>query len=108
MDWLLREPGSGTRETVEHALIPHLHYLRPACEFSNPEAIKYATAEGLGLSCLSRWVVSDLIAMGKLVELNTTLPKLVRNFYLVYSEHKILSASLTRLVAFCRAWRSPV
>lgn len=106
-DWLLREPGSGTREAVEHALIPHLHYLRPACEFSSPEAIKYAAAEGLGICCLSRWVVSDLIDMGKLVELKTTLPKLKRNFYLVYGRHKTLSAGLTQFLHFCRAWSGP-
>ena len=44
--WLLREPGSGTREAVEHALVPHLHYLRIAGEFSNAEAIKRAAVAG--------------------------------------------------------------
>ncbi|HHX36149.1 MAG TPA: LysR family transcriptional regulator, partial [Gammaproteobacteria bacterium] len=56
--WLLREPGSGTQETVEHVLLPHLHQLRPAAEFSNSEAIKHAAAAGLGLACLSRTIVA--------------------------------------------------
>ncbi len=102
--WLLREPGSGTREAVEHALVPHLHYLRPVGEFSNAEAIKRAAAAGLGIACLSRYVVEDLIVTGQLAEVRTTLPLLNRNFYLVYSRHKILSARLTGFLQFCRRW----
>lgn len=100
--WLLREPGSGTREAVEHALVPHLHSLRSAGQFSNSEAIKHAAAEGLGLACLSRLVVADFIAAGRLVELATTLPALRRNFFLVYQQHKVLSARLQAFLRFCR------
>lgn len=102
--WLLREPGSGTREAVEHALLPHLHTLHSAGEFSNSEAIKHAAAAGLGIACLSRLVVADLIESGKLVELDTALPVLQRHFYLVHRKHKILSARLTRFMQFCRDW----
>ena len=102
--WLLREPGSGTREAVEHALLPHLHSLRSQGEFSNSEAIKHAAAAGLGVACLSRMVVADLIDSGKLVEVSTTLPVLQRHFYLIYRKHKLLSARLSRFMAYCRAW----
>jgi DNA-binding transcriptional LysR family regulator len=100
--WLLREPGSGTREAVEAALLPHLHHLRSAGEFSNSEAIKYAAAAGLGLACMSRLVVADLVEMGQLVELDTTLPALQRNLYLIYRKHKMLAARLHAFLAFCR------
>jgi DNA-binding transcriptional LysR family regulator len=100
--WLLREAGSGTREAVEHALVPHLHYLSQVGEFGNAEAIKHAAAAGLGIACLSRYVVEDLIAIGKLVEVMTTLPVLTRHFYLIQSNHKILSARLNNFLLFCR------
>jgi len=103
-DWLLREVGSGTREVVEHALIPYLHHLPSSFEFGNSEAIKRATAEGLGISCLSRSVVEDLIESGKLVELVTPLPLLRRHFYMVVSRHRAPSPSLAALLAFCREW----
>jgi DNA-binding transcriptional LysR family regulator len=103
--WLLREPGSGTREAVEHALVPHLHTLRAAGEFSNAEAIKHAAAEGLGLACLSRLVVRDFLDMGRLVQLQTTLPPLSRNFYLIYNRHKNLSVRLAHFLQFCRGWK---
>ena len=103
-EWLLREPGSGTREAVEQALLPHLHHLRPSCEFSNSEAIKHATAAGLGISCLSHAVVKDFLENGRLVELNTDLPKLHRHFYLIHNRNKILSLRLRQFLDFCRAW----
>src|SRR5262249_32473 len=66
--WLLREQGSGTREIINQLLTPHLHHLRPGIQFGNPEAIKRAAASGLGISCLSRYVVEDLLKTGELVE----------------------------------------
>lgn len=103
--WLLREAGSGTRVAVERALLPHLHSLACAAQLSNSEAIKHAAAAGLGLACLSRAVVADMLALGSLIELNTALPPLERYFYLVRHKHKILSARLTHFMQFCRDWR---
>jgi DNA-binding transcriptional LysR family regulator len=103
--WLLREPGSGTREAAEGALIPYLHYLEEAGQFSSSEAIKHACAAGLGLACLSRVVVADLIALGKLVEIPTTLPLLTRDMYMIYSRKKTLSPALESFLSYCREWR---
>jgi DNA-binding transcriptional LysR family regulator len=99
--WLLREPGSGTRETVEQALLPHLHYLEHETQFGSTEAIKQAAAEGLGLACLSLSAVKDLVALGRLATLDTALPKLMRRFYLIQHRQKRFSASLQRFAAHC-------
>ena len=99
--WLLREPGSGTREAVEHVLLPHLHHLDGDMQLGSTEAIKQATAEGLGLACLSLCAVQDLVTLGRLVVLRTTLPRLTRRFYLVHHQKKRLSGNLQRLVAHC-------
>lgn len=99
--WLLREPGSGTREAVEHALLPHLHHLNDAMQLGSTEAIKQAAAEGLGLACLSLCAVQDLLTLGRLVVLRTALPRLTRRFYLVHHRQKRLSGNLQRFVAHC-------
>jgi len=99
--WLLREPGSGTRETVEHALLPHLHQLDGAMQLGSTEAIKQAAAEGLGLACLSLCTVQDLLTLGRLVVLDTTLPRLTRRFYLVHHRQKRLTTYLERFAAHC-------
>jgi len=100
--WLLREPGSGTREAVEHALLPHLRHIHPAMTLGSSEAIKNSVAEGLGLSCLSRCVVQDLVAAKRLTVLATQLPRLTRRFALIHHERKVLSQSLRGFVAHCQ------
>jgi len=102
--WLLREPGSGTREAVEHALLPHLQRIRSNMTLGSSEAIKYSVAAGLGLSCLSRYVVQDLVAAKRLTVLSTRLPRLTRRFALIHAETKVLSNSLRRFLAFCERY----
>jgi DNA-binding transcriptional LysR family regulator len=97
--WLLREKGSGTREIVEQLLVPHLHHLRAGIEFSNSEAIKHAAASGLGITCLSRYVVQDLLKLGALTVLPTELPPLTRSFYLVTHVEKQKTRGLELLLA---------
>ena len=97
--WLLREPGSGTREAVEHALLPHLHHLSADMTLGSSETIKNTVALGVGISCMSRAVVADLLAAGRLAELRTTLPRLHRRLALVHHNQKILSVSLRRFAA---------
>jgi len=92
--WLQRESGSGTREAVEQALLPHLHHLDHAIELGSTEAIKQAAAEGMGVACLSRCGVQDLLTLGRLVVLETALPPLSRRFYLVCHRQKRFSATL--------------
>jgi DNA-binding transcriptional LysR family regulator len=99
--WLLREPGSGTREAVEHALLPHLHQLTEGMHFGGTEAIKQAAVEGLGFTCLSLFAVQDLVTLGRLVRVETTLPRLSRRFSLIQHRRKQVSKSLARFIAHC-------
>lgn len=52
--WVLREPGSGTRQVTDAWLTQHLPQVRVAHELGSTEAIKRLVAEGGGLGCLSR------------------------------------------------------
>ena len=99
---MLREPGSGTRESVEGALLPHLHQLREGMQFGSTEAIKQAAAEGLGLTCLSSYAVRDLITLGRVSPLKTTLPRPTRRFYLIHHPEKYFSSALNRFMTLCR------
>lgn len=87
-NWLLRERGSGTREALEQALLPHIAQLKCSLEFNDHEAIKQSAAQGLGVACLSRTVVMDMLDTGKLVELKTTFGKLMRHFSLIVHHQK--------------------
>ena len=101
--WLLRESGSGTREITDHLLLPHLGIRSQAIELGSSEAIKRAVSEGLGLACLSRWVVEDLLAAGRLVALITPLPPLVRQCYCIMHRDKQPTPSLAAFIALAQA-----
>ncbi|MEX8194116.1 LysR family transcriptional regulator [Comamonas guangdongensis] len=100
--WLLREPGSGTREMVEHALLPHLHQLPAAATLGSSEAIARCVAQGLGISCLSRVLVQAQLQTQELEILPTTLPRMWRHFSLVQRAGKRRSPALAAFVQACR------
>lgn len=100
-EWLLRELGSGTREEVEHALLPHLHALNVQMELGSSEAIKRSVAAGLGISCLSRWVLADWLENGQLQALDSLLPPLSRRFYMLRHRDKFVSTALEHFWQHC-------
>lgn len=96
--WLLRESGSGTRVATDLALLPHLHGYRRTLELGHSEAIQQAAVQGLGLACLSQWVVADQLAAGHLVKVPTLLPRLMRQCYLVRRSDRQPTTALERLI----------
>ncbi|RWR02674.1 transcriptional regulator [[Pantoea] beijingensis] len=100
--WILREPGSGTREIVDYLLLSHLSQLQLAMELGNSEAIKHAVRHGLGISCLSRRVIAEQLESGRLVEVTVPLPKLTRTLYQIRHRQKHISKALSRFLLYCR------
>ncbi|WP_295473780.1 LysR family transcriptional regulator [uncultured Pseudomonas sp.] len=103
-EWLLREPGSGTREEVEHLLLRHLHDLGEMHEVGSSEAIKNTLVQGIGVSCLSRWVVGDMLDDGRLRVLSTELPPLTRRFFMLRHQDKFVSAALESFWRLCQGF----
>lgn len=96
--WLVREKGSGTRETVDQALLPYLHHFTHMIELGNSEAIKQACAQNIGLTCLSRYVVNDFIEQGKLVVIKTPVKTIKRQFFYIHHPQKVISANFYQLI----------
>lgn len=72
-DWIVREPGSGTREVIEAALGCNLSTLRSTLELGHTEAIKKGVEAGLGVSCLSQLAVQRELDLGVVVAITTPL-----------------------------------
>lgn len=76
-DWVLREPGSGTRSAFEAALeargLPPAG-LKVALELPSNEAVRAAVEAGGGASVLSASVVAGALRAGTLVRADLTLP----------------------------------
>jgi DNA-binding transcriptional LysR family regulator len=67
--FLVREPGSGTRVVTEQALAAHGVRLERTIRVGGTEAIKQAVAAGLGLGIVSRAAAADQLALGRIVVL---------------------------------------
>jgi DNA-binding transcriptional LysR family regulator len=97
--WLLREPGSGTREVTDLMLLPHLGDYQRVHVLASSEAIKRAAAAGVGIACLSRWVVDEMLADGRLRALATVIPPIRRQCYVVTHRARHPSPVLSELLA---------
>ena len=99
--WIVRESGSGTRQTFEralHGLVPELDL---ALELEHTEAIKRAVEAGLGISCLSRVCLKEAFKRGSLVELPVPHRDFSREFYFVLHRQKYRSPGIERWLELC-------
>jgi DNA-binding transcriptional LysR family regulator len=101
--WVVREPGSGTRQASDAWLLRHLQQVQVGFELGSTEAIKRVVASGLGLGCLSRFTVEESLADGRLVEIRTRLPKAPRRLAIVVHRDRKLGPATTEFVAHCSA-----
>lgn len=102
-DWVLREPGSGTRSAFEAALtgfgVP-VSGLRVALELPSNESVRAAVEAGLGATALSASVAAPSIEAGLLHGVGITLPE--RDFRMLRHaarEPSRASAALAAMVA---------
>jgi len=89
--FILREPGSGTRLTMEQFFAEQGFSPINRLEVGSNEAIKQTVAGGLGLAVLSATTVVSELALGELVQLEVKGFPLIRRWYVVYSGGKRLS-----------------
>ncbi|MBN7769487.1 LysR family transcriptional regulator [Marinobacter daepoensis] len=101
--WIMREEGSGTRQSFErgmHGLLPDLNIL---LELEHTEAIKRAVEANLGIGCLSKVVLADAFKRGSLVPLNVPdARKFDRHFYFILHKQKYRSAGIARWMSLCQ------
>ncbi|MEH6814238.1 MAG: LysR family transcriptional regulator [Motiliproteus sp.] len=99
--WILREQGSGTRQTFDramHGLLPNLNVL---LELENTGAIKRSVEAGFGIGCLSRIALAEAFKQGSLVPLEVSGRDFYRNLYLIINRHKYRSAGIERWLELC-------
>lgn len=102
-DWILREPGSGTREACADAFGKRFPQLRIRLELEHTEAIKRAVEAGLGIGCISRLALRDALRRGSLVAIDCPDLDLERQFYFVWHRQKFQTAAMREFLARCRS-----
>ena len=96
-EWVLREPGSGTRSAFEAALPPGAPPLRVALELPSNEAVRGAVEAGLGATALSASVAAPSLEAGLLVRVAFPLPE--RDFTAIRHAERYRSRAADALLA---------
>jgi DNA-binding transcriptional LysR family regulator len=99
-EWVLREPGSGTRSEFEHAVAQFgvaVSALMVALELPSNEAVRAAVEAGLGATAVSASVVAPSLEAGLLQAVKFPLPE--RDFHVLRHRARYLSKASLALIA---------
>ena len=104
--WILREHGSGTRQTFDRAMHGLINELDVHLEFEHTEAIKRAVEAGLGLGCLSVIPLADAFKRGSLL-LKAETSRYEQAILLCHAQKSFLHGDFNRglIVAVLRTQR---
>jgi DNA-binding transcriptional LysR family regulator len=80
VNWILREKGSGTRQSFEKAIKGKLNNINVIAEIGSNEAIKRAVESGMGISCLSYDSIKRDVETGLLKIIQAPWIKIEREF----------------------------
>lgn len=100
--WILRESGSGTRQTFDRAMHGIITQLNIGLELEHTEAIKRAVEADLGVGCLSRLTLTEAFNRGRLVPLNAPHRDFRRYFYFVLHRQKYISTGIDSWLKLCK------
>lgn len=105
---IVREPGSGTRQTVEQAYARHGVALSPSCSIGSPEAIKQLLTLGRSVAWMPRLSVAGELATGTLVQLPVKDLQITREMNLIWRKGRGLSpaARAFQTLALAKAERA--
>jgi DNA-binding transcriptional LysR family regulator len=105
--WILREPGSGTRDMFERALKKRglrLSDLTIQLELASNEAIRTAVESGLCATAISALVVEKSVHASTLFQIEDELAK--RSFYVLRHKERHVSKAETALLTILAAAKS--
>ncbi|HYN60798.1 MAG TPA: LysR family transcriptional regulator [Rubrivivax sp.] len=90
---VVREPGSGTRATMERHFAAHGMAFRAGCEVGTNEALKQAVRAGLGLGVVSAQTIELELQTRCLAVLPVEGFPIIRQWFVLHRKHKRLSVA---------------
>jgi len=105
--FILREAGSGTRQTIEkffarHGITPQ--NMKVSMVLGSTQAIKEAVENGLGVSIISRWSARKELRFGTLHTLNFKEEKMLRNFSLLTHRNSVSSHAIEEFLSYLKSY----
>jgi DNA-binding transcriptional LysR family regulator len=105
--FILREAGSGTRQTIEKFFARHgitFQNMKVSMVLGSTQAIKEAVENGLGVSIISRWSARKELRFGTLHTLNFKEEMVVRNFSLITYRNSVSSHAIEEFLSYLKAY----
>ena len=100
--FVMREPASGSRSSLEKAARKAGAKLHVAMELGSNGAIKHAVESGLGLAVLSRYACALELSSGRLLELDVKGFPIRRDWHIVHLRRRKLPVSVQAFIAFLK------
>jgi DNA-binding transcriptional LysR family regulator len=98
--FIVREPGSGTRSSMERSFAERGFVPRIGSVMSSNETIKQAVMAGMGIALLSRNTIGLEVQAGRLAELDVVGLPLMRRWYVVRRAGRFESPATAAFVDF--------
>ncbi|MDD4774729.1 MAG: LysR family transcriptional regulator [Eubacteriales bacterium] len=95
---LLREQGSGTRQSVDQIFDMAGYTVSPVLESISSAALINAAKLGLGITVLSRRAVRRELAEGSLTEIEVEDAEFLRNHFVVYHKSKLVTLVMKNFI----------
>lgn len=101
---LLREPGSGTRETFQRVMEEAGLSVEPIWEAMSTTALVNAVINGLGITVLPHRMVLGPLSKGLVISVRVEGLEFRRKYYIVRHRAKYLTASARAFLDLCRSY----
>lgn len=100
--FLLREPGSGTREVFNRAAENVGISVKPIWEATSTTALVNAVINGLGLAVLPQRMIQGVLRRGLVVTIGAEGMDFRRSFYIIHHKDKYLTPAAKAFLDICR------
>ena len=98
-DFIIREEGSGTRETFEKGMSGLPWHAAWVC--NNADSIRMAVENNIGISVISRLSVARDLAAGLLCAVPVHSLRFTRTFQVIYHKNKFITRAMQTFMDFC-------
>lgn len=105
-NFLLREHGSGTRETFENTIAATGFSIEPIWEAVSTTALVNAVISGIGISILPHRMIADAIQQGQVIAVTVKGLEFKRKFNIIYHQKKFLTAAARSFIELCRSQKA--
>ncbi|ARD21293.1 LysR substrate-binding domain-containing protein [Shewanella japonica] len=102
-EWVLREQGSGSRDSFIQNLAPHIKQWHQSIELNTTEALINSVAAGLGFGCLSNIAAQHALKSQRVSKVNVPI-EMPREFWVLLHKDKYQSPPLKRFIEYCVNW----